>query len=357
MVDRYAQLRSPISEWDLAEKRVFLRADLNVPLEHGHILDSFRLEAVLPTLKLLLDKGAHVTVGTHLSQKNDEVPGTAPLKTWFANHGYSERVTLLENLRLSPGERTQSITYAQELAQHIDFYVNDAFGSCHRSDTSLVTLPTLFDVNHRGIGLLVEKELTMLSKLKDNPNKPMLMILGGDKAQDKQRYFEGLCAIATDFLLCPCWAELAPKLTLLAHKKGVTLHVPQDYLVGQGWDGPYAYKAPEEIQPSDLVIAIGPKTVQAWTSLIMQAKTIFVNGPMGDLSRPATVQELKTVLRTVTQAHAYRVVGGGSTVAALKFFNLINQVDYCSTGGGATLAYIANQPLPALDALLVPSHG
>ena len=352
MVDRYAQLRSPISQWDLSGKQVFLRADLNVPIERGQILDSFRLEALLPTLKLLLDKGAKVTIGTHLSNKNDDVPGIAPLKTWLADHGYG-KVTLLENLRFSHEERTQSIPYAQKLAHNIDFYVNDAFATCHRSDTSLVTLPTLFDANHRGIGLLIEKELTMLSKLKNNPDKPMLMILGGDKAREKQKFFEGLCENTTDFLLCPCWSELAQELMPFTRKKGIRLHVPQDYLVGtQGWDGPYAYKAANELRPSDTVIAIGSKTAQAWTSLIMQAKTIFVNGPMGDLSRPATTQELKTVLHTVTQAHAYRVVGGGSTVAALNFFNLTTKMDYCSTGGGATLAYIANQPLPALDALL-----
>lgn len=355
LTDRYTKLSSPIRQWDLDNKHVFLRADLNVPTEDSIILDDFRLKALVPTLDCLLDKGAHVTIGTHRGRPSgyNEQLTTAPLAAWFANHGYTQRVAVLENLRFSEDEQGNSMAYAKHLARSIDFYVNDAFASCHRSDTSLVTLPTLFDAEHRGIGFLVEKELQMLGKLKERTEHPACMILGGNKAAEKLRYFPGLCTIATDVLVCPCWTDLLPELTNIAGERGVNLHLPIDYLVGvEGWDGALVYKEPHEITPTDTIISIGPQTAELWKPLIMQAKTLFVNGPMGDLAKPTTTHELRTVLQSVTQAHAYRVVGGGSTVAALKFFNLLNQVDWCSTGGGATLAYLANEPLPALDALL-----
>lgn len=138
-----------------------------------------------------------------------------------------------------------------------------------------------------------------------------------------------------------------------AERYGVTVHLPQDYLISNsGWNQPYHYKAASAVTETDSVLAIGPETVTLWKPLLLNAKTIFFNGPMGDLDKPETIHELQAVLHVITQSDAISVVGGGNSHAALQFFNLADKVSFCSTGGGATLAYLAGFNLPALDALI-----
>lgn len=346
MQDRYAQMRSPLKNWDLKNKRVFVRADLNVPLEDGNITDDTRLQAIRPTLDYILAQGGSVTLATHIGRPTgvEAELSTTHLAPWFAAHGYIKNITLLENLRFF-AEKPESVPFAQELAKGIDYYIDDAFGSCHRTGTSLTLLPQLFEKEKRGIGFLVERELAMLSTLKYHAEEPFVLILGGGKAEEKIRLLEALLPRVTHALLCPALAQAYtgtdPKVLL-----------PVDYLVGKSWDGPYNYKKSSEIKTTDTVIAIGPETVAAWQQTILQARTIFFNGAMGDLNKPETIKELRAVLQTVAQSAALRAIGGGSSVAALHLFGLANKVDFISTGGGATLAYLSGQPLPALDALL-----
>lgn len=356
MRDRYALMRSPLRHWDLKNKRVFVRADLNVPLEDGTIIDDSRLQAIRPTLDYIVSQGGHITLATHLGRPKgfEEALSTKMLMPWFEKHGYpstpegyagrSTSITLLENMRFY-AENPEDMAFAQELATGMDYYIDDAFGSCHRSGTSLTGLPKLFDTAHKGIGFLIEHELSMLSKLKYHAEEPFVLILGGGKTEEKLKLLEALLPRVSTALLCPALAQ-----AYRGNNSKVLL--PVDYLVGKRWDGPYSYKKSTEITEKDIVVAIGPNTVTAWHETILHARTIFFNGAMGDLRKPETVQELKAVLQTVAQSAALRAIGGGSTVAALHLFDLTNKIDFISTGGGATLAYLSDQPLPALDALL-----
>lgn len=380
--DDYCKLTSPLPHWNLENKSVFVRADLNVPLRNGKILDDSRLQAIRPTLDYILEHGGRITLGTHLDRPHgfEQKLSTNPIRQWLDAQGYDTRITLLENLRFSLEEQARNPLFAQELAQGIDYYINDAFASLHDSDTSLTIMPTLFDAQHKGIGFLVERELQTLSAIKYTAEQPYLWILGGGKAVSKLPYLETLLRSdhnrVTDIMLCPglSWPfwhlaqekkrhTISPEQELLVHhaktiidlaqQKKVTLHVPQDYLVGtDGWNGRFVTKKAGNVSEDDTMIAIGADTVKLWSPLIVRAKTIFFNGPMGDLEQPETIETVKAVLHVITQSNAISIVGGGNSHAALQLFGLANAINFYSTGGGATLAYLSGQKLPALDALL-----
>lgn len=380
--DAYCKLKSPLPHWNLQNKHVFVRADINVPLHDGAILDDARLQALRPTLDYILAHGGRITLGTHIGRPHgfEQKLSTNPLQAWLNHHGYDHRVTLLENLRFSLEEKAGNLLFAQELAQNIDYYIDDAFASLHDTDTSLTIMPKLFDAQHKGIGFLVERELGMLNTIKYNAQQPYVWILGGGKAASKLPLLETLLrsahTLVTDIMLCPAlswpfWhlaqekkrhvvtpeqeilVHLAKTIIDLAQQKQVTLHLPQDYLVGtDGWNGKFMVKRAEAVTEDDMMIAIGPETVKLWTPIISQAKTIFFNGPMGDLEKAETIESLKAVLHVITQSNAVSIVGGGNSHAALQLFGLADKVTFCSTGGGATLAYLSGQRLPALDALL-----
>ena len=413
-MDAYALFTSPLKNWvkheGLTDKQIFVRADLNVPITNGTISDDFRLQAIRPTLDYILKHGGKITLATHIGRPKDQEKelSTNIIRRWLDDHGYDTRITLLENLRFRKEEtawfdtilltqnhspradsppRSSRVNserisiegqraYAKELAQGIDYYIDDAFASVHDADASLTALPELFDTDHKGIGFLVEHELNELSALKYHAQKPFVIILGGGKAATKLPFLKALIPRVTDIMLCPAvskpfWQLMhlkptnsfspeeemalheARQIINLAQQHGVTLHLPQDYLVGtEGWQGKFIYKQASAITDNDTLIAIGPETVALWTPIITQAKTIFFNGPMGDLDKPETVKELKAVLHVITQSNAVSVVGGGNSHAALQLFDLEHKVSFCSTGGGATLAYLSGHDLPALDALL-----
>jgi len=371
-MDKYTHLRSPLLTWNLAHKHIFIRADLNVPLRDGHIENDMRLQALRPTLDYIIERQGKITLATHIGRPHDKESelSTNHLKPWFLDNGY-QNITLLENLRFDTRESSKNRSFAQELAKGMDYYINDAFASEHRSDTSLTILPQLFDAQHRGIGLLVEHELRMLKTIKYAAQKPFLLIMGGNKGMDKLPFVMHMLDKVSDIMLCPELIEpflilqgharnVAPQLVNLAHdilqkaeQNGVTIHLPIDYLTStHGWQGPCIYKNAQTITPTDMIISCGPRTIEQWRPYITQAKTIFFNGPMGDLEYPQTTLELESVLRIVARSSALTVIGGGSSIAALKSFNLVHDVDFCSTGGGATLAYLSDQPLPGLDALI-----
>lgn len=207
--DAYCKLTSPLTHWNLRDKQIFVRADLNVPIENGIILDDARITALLPTIDYILEQGGRITIGTHIGRPQgfDEELSTNPLQHWFLEHGYDNRVTILENLRFSLEEKAKNPLFAQELAQGIDYYIDDAFASLHDSDTSVTVMPTLFDKDHKGIGFLVERELQQLSAIKYNAQQPYLWILGGGKAATKLPSVEQLLRSAdnrvTDIILCP----------------------------------------------------------------------------------------------------------------------------------------------------------
>jgi len=339
--------------WDLTGKKVFLRADLNVPLAAGQIADTFRLDALRPTLDFIITKGATITLATHLGKPKgyDAAYSTAPLQAWLTAAGYDSRITLLENLRFDAEEAASNYAYAEKLKGDHHYYIDDAFASVHRTSASLTVLPNLFLPQERGIGFLIEKELALLARLKYADNAPFLLILGGNK-KEKLELAADIDGV-TDLLVCPGLTSfMTPELQRKFQKKNIAVHMPSDYLVGPNFAGPYSYKKSDEILATDMPLAIGPATTADWQPRITSAQRIFFNGPMGDFNYSQTTQELVAVLQTVAQSSALRVIGGGSSVAALHSLHLTQTAGlYCSTGGGSALFYLSNKTLPALDAL------
>ena len=387
-----------LKTWALAHKRVLLRADLNVPLDKNQtIINDYRLQMLKPTLDFLLDNDALILLATHLGRPKNHDPSlsTKHLIPWFKKEGYTitfsstldnayqasiqqkKGIILLENMRFFPGEKEYSAPFAQELAQLGDYYVNDAFGLLHRTDTSLVDVPLLFNPEKRSIGFLVEKELSFLTPIRTQPPEPFVIFLGGGKVHDKLPFLKEMIHKKRTIVLCP-----APVFTFLyAQGKPVgkslvdytaletckefirytkehktRLYFPKDYLVAQGsFDGPL-YVASEKDFPSDAVgISIGPKTLAHFTTeVIAQAKTIFYNGLMGSVTRPETLAPINALFNVFAASNATTIIGGGDSVAAAQLCGVADRITHLSTGGGATLAYISGQSMPGLAPFLSP---
>jgi phosphoglycerate kinase len=382
-----------IPEWDLANKRVFLRADLNVPLKNGAIDDDYRLRAIVPTIKLLQEKGALVLLATHIGRPKTPDPklSTRLLIPWLAQQGFTVTfaqtpqeaarllslrtpLVLLENLRFFPGEQAHASLFAQELANLGDFYVNDAFGTLHRADTSVTLVPPLLPPEKRSIGLLVERELAALEKIRTKPEKPFVAIIGGGKVADKLPLLTGLLSHADTILLCPALvftflqAQKKPvgkslvdpthltacsEFLELAKHKQVNIVFPLDYQIALNTiAGSLTYVDAETIPSNGIGISIGPKTIAAYTQILNGAHTTFFNAAMGFSQREETLHSTYALLQTIAKkADTTRVVGGGDSIAAVQKCGLEKKIGYLSTGGGATLAYISGAPLPGLAVL------
>jgi phosphoglycerate kinase len=336
-----------------------------------------------------LKKGGQIILATHLGRpegKCNQKLSTKILLPWFQEHGYAMQfsptfadarltdspIILLENLRFFPGEQNQDPSFAQELASLADFYVNDAFGLLHRNDTSITLVPTLFDAQHCTIGLLIEHELNALDKL-IHPEHPFVVIMGGGKVTTKLPMLNHIINVVDTILLCPALVftfmkalgfevgnslvdtpALAKSLVLLeeAKTKEVTLVFPEDYRVMlQGKEKKLITVDANAIPKSSMGISIGPKTLMQFSQTIKQAKTIFFNAAMGFADQPETMQELHKLLESVAQSPAFTVVGGGDSVSAVRKFGLAEKINFLSTGGGSTLAYLSGEIMPGLIAM------
>jgi phosphoglycerate kinase len=387
-------LISQLPHWNLTNKRVFLRADLNVPIQHGTIVNDFKLKSIVPTLDLLLKQHAAVVLASHLGRPKGFDPelSTKPLGAWLETHGYQVQfipykehnpfnevrpapgnIVLLDNMRFYPGEQTHEMAplFAQQLASLADYYVHDAFALMHRTDTSVTAVPRLFDASHRTIGLLVEKEVNALSKLVHNPEKPFVLIIGGGKVADKIPLLTGMLDRVTHILLCPAIVftflktenrqtgkslvdneQIASVKTFmeLATKKGVELIFPIDYQVAQGTlNGPLSVTSADNFPIDGVGMSIGPQTAQLFATYITAAKTVFFNGLPGITYRPETLQGAHAIFQAMAQAPGFTVIGGGDSVAAAESLVDVSKISYCSTGGGATLSYLAHKTLPGLE--------
>jgi phosphoglycerate kinase len=278
---------------------------------------------------------------------------------------------LLENLRFFPGEKDRDPHFAEQLAALANYYVQDAFGSLHDDDTSMTLLAQQFSAENRTIGLLVEKELSYLNRLINNPEKPFVCILGGAKGAEKIPVMFNLLstintlllgpAISTDFayaLQKPVGAStFNPELTttikdllLQAKKYNVTIGLPLDYYktTTASMNGPLQVALADNVPDNGFIVTIGPAT-QAWYArCITQAKTVFYNGLMGDTALPDTLCGTAALFKAMANSDGLTLIAGGDTVAAAHLLNCTAAFDYCSTGGGATLAYLAGNPLPGL---------
>ena len=353
---------------DVRSKRVLVRTDFNVPMENGAITDDFRIRAALPTINWLLERGATVVTASHLGRpKGAPTPKYSmdAVRTRLAE--LAPGVELLENLRFDPGEEANDAAFVEQLVKGIDLYVDDAFGACHRAHASIVgpprTLPS-------AMGLLLQKEVDVLLGLRDDPKHPFVAILGGSKISDKLGVVDALLAVVDslvvggamcftflaaqgypvgDSLWEPDQVETCKRLLAESAAKGKTIHLPED-LVGVDAGGrlaTFGLRLPEGAKGFD----IGPGTAAAFSDVIMEARTVFWNGPMGVFEDPRFEAGTRTVAQAMADTKAFTVVGGGDSAAALAQFGFADDVDHVSTGGGAALELLKFGDLPGLDAL------
>jgi phosphoglycerate kinase len=328
------------------------------------ITDDFRIRAALPTIEWLTSRGAHVVCASHLGRPKGKPVAKysmAPVRACL--NELAPGVELLENLRFDEGEEGNSSEFVAELVKGIDLYVNDAFGAAHRAHASVVgpprTLPS-------AAGRLLQKEVEVLGAMRDHPKRPFVAVLGGAKVSDKMGVIEALLNIVDSLVIGGgmCFTFLAAKgypvgdsiceLDQIATCRrlldsGKTIHLPDD-IVGLDANGnfaTYGLRLPDGAKGLD----IGPGSAAAFSDVIMDARTVFWNGPMGMFEDERFAAGTRTVAEAMAATKAFTVVGGGDSAAALAQFKLDDEVDHVSTGGGASLELLELGDLPGLAAL------
>ncbi len=390
-----------IRDLDVAGKRVFIRVDFNVPLDGSRVTDDTRIRETLPTLKLAVEKGARIVLASHLGRPKGKVDpkfSLAPVATRLGEllgkpvafvadcvgadaEAKSKAlkngdVLLLENVRYHAEEEKNDPEFSKQLAALCDqLFVCDAFGSAHRAHASVVGI-TKF-VQKAAAGLLMEKELNYLGKAVSNPERPFVSILGGAKVSDKIEVVQNLMKLADAMLIGGAMAytflksqglpvgkslvendklDLARGLLDQARARNFRLLLPVDHVLAESPDATAAVKTtdigdtPETLMGLD----VGPKTIAEFRKEIAKAKTIVWNGPLGMFEKPAFAHGTLAMARAVaaaTAAGATSIVGGGDSVAAVEQSGVASQISHISTGGGASLEFLAGEKLPGVEAL------
>jgi phosphoglycerate kinase len=400
--------KASVREAEVAGRRVLVRVDFNVPLEgHApgreaeevgrHVADDMRIQAALPTLELLRERGAALVLAAHLGRPKGEpdpalslapvakrlgellgtevklaagvIEGDVDLQCGALGPG---DVLLLENVRFEPGETENDPKLAEALAQLADLYVNDAFGAAHRAHASTEGV-----AHHLPgyAGLLLQREVEELSAVAEAPRKPLVVVLGGSKVSDKigviDRFLEvadriliggAMCfsffraqGIATgDSLVEEAGVELAAAALERAKDSECELLLPVDLVLGESFDAETARRESDRVEVPDgwMGLDIGPRTARRYAEAIADAGTVLWNGPMGAFEMEPFAGGTRTVAEAVAAAPGTTVIGGGDSVAALRKFGLDQEVDWLSTGGGASLELLEGKKLPGVEALL-----
>ena len=328
---------------------VLVRSDLNVPLEDGRVADDTRIRASLPTIRLLLERDARgVRVCSHLGRPKgpDERYAIAPVRERLLELVGDERVTVLENTRFNEGETKNDESFARELADGCDLFVNDAFGSAHRAHASTVGVARLLPAY---AGLLLLEELRNLGKLLGDVERPFVIISGGAKVEDKIGVLENLGSRADEVLIGGKMAEDVRAENPFSFE----VVLPRDVVAASSFDA----DAETQVTPFDtlpdgwLGLDIGPETRERFAGFIADARTIFWNGPMGVFEWPRFAEGTKAVAQAVAGADAFSVVGGADSVRALQELGLADRVSWLSTGGGAALELLEGKELPGVAAI------
>jgi phosphoglycerate kinase len=347
-------LRLPrsVRECDVAGKTVLVRSDLNVPLENGKVADDMRIRASLPTLALLLERGAReVRVCSHLGRPKSEEDrakyAMAPVEGRLRELLSDERLKVLENTRFHPGETKNDPAFALELAEGCDLYVNDAFGSAHRAHASTEGVAHLLPAY---AGLLLLAELENLGKLLGDAERPFVLISGGAKVDDKLGVLQNLGGRADTVLI---GGKMAEQIRV-ENPLDFDVELPSDVVGASA----FAEDAESGIYPADglpegwLGLDIGPETRERFAQAIGSARTIFWNGPMGVFEWPRFAQGTKAVAQAVAgNDDAFSVVGGADSVRALNELGLADRISWVSTGGGASLELLEGKELPGVAAI------
>lgn len=389
-------MKRSIEQLDLAGRRVFLRADLNAPLDGGVVSDDTRLTAVLPTIRHALGRGASVVLASHLGRPKGGPDAKFSLRPVAERLGallgrpvplapdcvgpaveaqaralQPGGMLLLENLRFHPEEEQNDDGFARQLAGLADVYVNDAFAAAHRAHASIAAITK--HLQPAVAGLLMRRELEALGRLLESPERPLVAVLGGAKVSDKIALVEHLLSrvdalvigggMAFTFLRAmghgvgrslvePDRIETAQAALETARRRGAQIVLPVDAVVAAGLDSPSGRAvAIRDIPATQMGLDIGPLTVERFAAVLATAGTIVWNGPMGVFEKPAFAAGTVAVARAVAESPAFSVVGGGDTVAAVNQAGVASRIGYISTAGGAFLEFLEGRRLPGVEAL------
>ncbi|HEY5609804.1 MAG TPA: phosphoglycerate kinase [Thermoanaerobaculia bacterium] len=381
------------------ETRVFYRVDYNVPLENGAVSDATRIEETLPTIRMMRERGARIILASHLGRPKGAVNSKDSLQPvllklselsgldvkWggdcigeearrLASELKPGELLLVENLRFHAGEEKNDKEFAAKLRELGDVYVNDAFGASHRAHASIVALAELFPKENRAGGILLAKELEFLQKVTDVSERPFVAILGGAKIAGKIEPLEVMVNLADSVLIGggmanTFWASQGKSMgaslvdadslpvaaRILTGKHQATIVLPEDFTVTDSIEGPTAIHAADldpGIDAGWMAVDIGSRTIAKFTEIIAEAKTIFWNGPMGVFEKEAFASGTHAIAKAIAEnAGAVSVVGGGESVEAVKESGFADKITHISTGGGASLEFIAGRPLPGIEVL------
>lgn len=392
--------KKTIDQTEVQGKTVLMRVDFNVPLdENGQITDDRRIRMAMPSIESVISRGGKLILMSHLGRptggEGDEKFSLEPAATRLGEllscpvHFASDtvgpdatgksgaladaEVLVLENLRFNPGEKKGDAEFAGKLAAMADIYCNDAFGTCHRKDASMVAVPEAMEGKPRVVGHLVAKEIKYLSGAISNPGRPFVAILGGAKVSDKINVINNLLGICDSILIGGAMAytfslaqdgkvgdslvekdkvDLAKELLA---KGGDKLHLPVDTHCGDDFGNIAGCNkkvvAAGEIPDGMEGLDIGPDTSAKYAEIIKGAKTVVWNGPMGVFEKPPMDAGTKTVAQAVADSDATSIIGGGDSAAAVDQMGFADQVSHVSTGGGASLAMLEGQAFAAVDLL------
>ena len=389
-----------LKSFDLKDKNILIRADFNVPINNQVVTNNFRIKSSLSTIKTCLDSGASITLMSHLGRPNgkrcddlslvpvgEELASLLEMPIKFSDDCISTdsidtsislkagEIHLLENLRFHPGEESNDSEFSSRLSRHGQIFINDAFGTAHRSHSSNIGVVPYF--KNAGIGWLMDKEINYLTQLIRKPNKPLTLVLGGAKIGTKLKLIENFLNIANNIIIGGGMAftflkalgkdvggslvddamiSTAKNIMSKARAEGVRIVLPVDVMCSQSLDnieeeGPFFI---EHIGDKLMGLDIGPKSVERFKRILDKSETILWNGPMGVFEKEEFeygTKEIAKYLAICAENDNSIIIGGGDTAAAVEYFGLIKDMTHVSTGGGASLELLCGKILPALSIL------